>query len=233
MTMPFGPKSTADQVLAGVNLGGKRVLITGTSAGIGLETARALSAHGAAVVGTVRDPQKARAASALTQQQAGNGGSVELVPLELASLASVRSCSDALLTDGKAFDVIIANAGVMACPQSTTADGFETHIGTNHLGHFVLINRLVPLLKPGARVVCLSSSGHRFGDVDLSDLNFKRTPYVEFVAYGRSKTANILFAVEFDRRHRGRGVRATAVHPGAIKTELGRHVTPEVAATSQ
>jgi NAD(P)-dependent dehydrogenase (short-subunit alcohol dehydrogenase family) len=149
-----------------------------------------------------------------------------LVELDLASLASVRACADALVADGRRFDVVIANAGVMACPKGSTADGFETQFGTNHLGHFVLVNRIAALLKPGARLVNLSSAGHRFSDVDLDDPNFERTPYTEFAAYGRSKTANILFAVEFDRRHRTNGVRATAVHPGGIQTELARHMQP-------
>jgi NAD(P)-dependent dehydrogenase (short-subunit alcohol dehydrogenase family) len=116
----------------------------------------------------------------------------------------------------------------MACPQGRTADGFDTQFGTNHLGHFVLVNRIAALLKPGARLVNLSSAGHRFADVDLEDPNFEHTPYTEFGAYGRSKTANILFAVEFDRRHRQAGVRAVAVHPGVIQTELGQHLTPEI-----
>jgi NAD(P)-dependent dehydrogenase (short-subunit alcohol dehydrogenase family) len=124
--------------------------------------------------------------------------------------------------------VIIANAGVMACPKGTTADGFETQFGTNHLGHFVLVNRIASLLRSGSRLVNLSSAGHRFADVDLDDPNFERSPYAEFTAYGRSKTANVLFAVEFDRRHQASGVRATAVHPGAIQTELGRYMTAEV-----
>ena len=140
----------------------------------------------------------------------------------------MRACADALVAAGKPFDLVIANAGVMACPKGVTADGFETQFGTNHLGHFVLVNRIASLLKPGARLVNLSSAGHRFSDVDLDDPNFERTPYAEFVAYGRSKTANILFAVEFDRRHKAGGVRATAVHPGVIHTELGRHMAPEV-----
>src|SRR4029077_17358935 len=140
----------------------------------------------------------------------------------LASLDSVRRCADNLLAAGKSFDVVIANAGVMACPKGQTSDGFETQFGTNHLGHFVFVNRIVSLLKPGSRLVNLSSAGHRFSDVDLDDPNFEHTPYTEFGAYVRSKTANILFAVEFDRRRRGNGVRATAVHPGGIQTELGR-----------
>jgi NAD(P)-dependent dehydrogenase (short-subunit alcohol dehydrogenase family) len=116
----------------------------------------------------------------------------------------------------------------MATPKGQTADGFETQFGTNHLGHFVLVNRIAALLKSGSRLVNLSSAGHRFSDVDLEDPGFEHTPYTEFGAYGRSKTANILFAVEFDRRHKAEGIRATAVHPGGIQTELGRYMTPEV-----
>ena len=228
MTNSFGATSTTDEVLRGVNLTGKRVLVTGVSAGLGVETARALAAHGAQVVGAARDLSKAQAATEQVRAQAANGGSLELVQLDLASLDSVRRCADGLLAAGKPFDLIIANAGVMACPKGTTADGFETQFGTNHLGHFVLVNRIASLLRQGARLVNLSSAGHRYADVDLVDPNFDRTPYAEFVAYGRSKTANVLFAVEFDRRHMARGVRATAVHPGGIQTELGRYMTTEV-----
>ena len=231
MTTVFGATSTTDEVLAGVNLSGKRVLVTGVSAGIGVETARALAAHGAQVVGAARDLAKAKRATQQVLADAAHGGGLELVELDLASLASVRACAQALLAQDKRFDLVIANAGVMACPFGHTADGFETQFGTNHLGHFVLVNRIVPLLARGARVVNLSSAGHRFANVDLEDPNFQRTPYAEFVAYGRSKTANILFAVEFDRRHRGDGVRATAVHPGGIRTELVRHMDPTVLQT--
>jgi NAD(P)-dependent dehydrogenase (short-subunit alcohol dehydrogenase family) len=226
MTGPFGATSTTDDVLDGVDLSGKRILVTGVSAGLGVETARTLAAHGAEVIGAARDLEKARAATAPVRAQATNGGSLELVWLDLAALANVRACADGLLADGRPFDLIIANAGVMACPKSFTADGFEMQFGTNHLGHFVFVNRIAALLKPGGRLVNLSSAGHRFSDVDLDDPNFERTPYTEFGAYGRSKTANILFAVEFDRRHKANGIRATAVHPGGIKTELSRHLTP-------
>jgi len=228
MPGPFGAQSTTDDVLAGVDLRGKRILVTGTSAGLGVETARALAAHGARVVGAVRDLDKGRIATATVQNQATGGGGLELVRLDLASLASVRDCADELVATGEPFDGIIANAGVMACPKGTTADGFEMQFGTNHLGHFVLINRLASLLRPGARVVSLASRGHRFSDVDLDDPNFERTPYNELGAYGRSKTANILFTVALDRRHRHRGVRAVSVHPGVVRTELGRHMTPEI-----
>jgi NAD(P)-dependent dehydrogenase (short-subunit alcohol dehydrogenase family) len=228
MAHKFGATSTTDEVLTGVNLTGKRILVTGVSAGIGVETARALAAHGAQVVGAVRDRAKAENATAQVRNEAtANGGSFELVQLNLASLQSVRTCADALLADGTPFDLVIANAGVMATPLGHTADGFETQFGTNHLGHFVLINRIAPLIRAGGRVINLSSSGHRFANVDLDDPNFERTPYEPFLAYGRSKTANILFAVAFDARHKNRGIRAAAVHPGAIQTELGRYMEPE------
>ena len=228
MTKPFGPESTTDDVLQAVDLSGRRILVTGVSSGLGVETARALAAHGAQVVGAARNLDKARIATEIVREAASaSGGSLELVELDLASLTSVRACTDSLLADGRSFDVIIANAGVMATPKGQTVDGFETQFGTNHLGHFVLINRIASLLNPGGRLVNLSSAGHRYSDVDLEDPNFDHTPYEPFVAYGRSKTANILFAVEFDRRHKNKGVRATAVHPGVIHTELSRHMTEE------
>lgn len=221
MSKTFGHDSTTDEVLEGVDLTGKRVLVTGVSAGLGVETARVLAAHGAQVTGAARDLNKAKAATA------GIPG-LELIELDLASLASARAAADRLVAAGKSFDLVIANAGVMATPFGKTVDGFETQFGTNHLGHFVFVNRIASLFAPGSRLVNLSSAGHRFSDIDLDDPNFDRTPYAEFIAYGRSKTANVLFAVEFDRRHRDRGVRATAVHPGGIQTELGRYMTEEV-----
>jgi NAD(P)-dependent dehydrogenase (short-subunit alcohol dehydrogenase family) len=190
-----------------------------------VETARSLAAHGAHVVGAARDLNKAKAATEqVRKDSAAHGGSFELVELDLANLKSVRACADRLLAKGESFDVVIANAGVMATPFGHTADGFETQFGTNHLGHFVLVNRIASLIRAGGRLINLSSSGHRYANVDLDDPNFERTLYEPFVAYGRSKTANILFAVAFDKRHRDRGVRAAAVHPGGIKTELGRYV---------
>ena len=227
MANTFGYTSTTDEVLEGVDLRGKRILVTGVSAGLGVETARSLAAHGAHVVGAARDLNKAETATVQVRKDAeSSGGSLELVELDLGSLKSVRACADALLAAGKSFDVVIANAGVMATPFGHTSDGFETQFGTNHLGHFVLVNRIASLMSAGSRLVNLSSSGHRFSNVVLDDPNFERTKYEPFVAYGRSKTANILFAVGFDERHRGRGVRAAAVHPGGIQTELGRHMDP-------
>jgi NAD(P)-dependent dehydrogenase (short-subunit alcohol dehydrogenase family) len=225
MALTFGATSTTDDVLSGADLKGKRILVTGASAGLGVETARALAAHGAHVIGVARDLGKAQAATEQVRKAAASGGgSLELIAMDLASLDSVRACADTLLIKGDPLDVVIANAGVMATPFGKTKDGFETQFGTNHLGHFVLVNRIAPLLRNGGRLVNLSSAGHRFANVDLEDPNFEHTPYDPFLAYGRSKTANILFAVAFDQRHRARGIRATAVHPGGIQTELGRHL---------
>jgi NAD(P)-dependent dehydrogenase (short-subunit alcohol dehydrogenase family) len=225
MTNGFGATSTTEDVLSGIDLRGKRILVTGVSAGLGVETARSLVAHGAHVVGAARDLDKAKEATAQVRKDAAtNGGSFELVELDLANLKSVRACADALLAKGEPFDVVIANAGVMATPFGHTADGFETQFGTNHLGHFVLANRIARLIRAGGRLINLSSAGHRFSNVNLDDPNFERTPYEPFLSYGRSKTANILFAVTFDKRHRDRGVRAAAVHPGGIRTELARHM---------
>ena len=227
MTNTFGATSTTEDVLAGINLTGKRILVTGVSAGLGVETARSLAAHGAEVVGAARDLDKAKAATAQVRKDAAaNSGSFDLIELDLASLKSVRACADGLMAKGQPFDVVIANAGVMATPFGHTVDGFETQFGTNHLGHFVLVNRIASLIHSGGRLINLSSAGHRYSNVDLQDPNFERAPYEPFVAYGRSKTANILFAVAFDKRHRGRGVRAAAVHPGGIQTELGRYSDP-------
>jgi len=220
----LGSKSTTDEVLAGIDLTGKRVVVTGTSAGLGIETARALAAHGAHVIGTARDLSKAEAATAPVREAATQGGgSFELLEMDLASFASVRDATNAISAAAHPIDLIIANAGVMATPFGLTEDGFEMQLGTNHLGHFLFINRIEPLIPDGGRVVVLGSSGHRYGPPDLDDPNFETRPYDPTLAYGRSKSANILFAVEFDRRHRHRGARAAAVHPGGIQTELSRH----------
>lgn len=220
----FGAESTTDDVLDGIDLNGRHVLVTGVSAGLGVETARALLARGAHVTGAARDLDKARRATTGIE----GWGKLDFIECDLASLASVRATADKLSAKGARFDVVIANAGVMAVPEKRqTADGFEMQFGTNHLGHFVLVNRIAGLIKDGGRLVNLASSGHRFANVNLDDPGFERTEYSPFEAYGRSKTANILFAVEFDQRHRSRGVRATAVHPGGIQTELGRHMSED------
>lgn len=201
MAKKFGAKSTADEVLSDIDLKGKRFLITGASSGIGRETARSLISHGASVVGAVRNLAKAEPATASVRDAASQGSSLELIDLNLASLQSIRACADKLLADGQRFDAIIANAGVMATPFGRTIDGFEVQFGTNHLGHFALINGIEPLLAKNGRLVVLSSLAHRGADIDLDDPNFEQQAYDSWVAYSRSKTANSLFAVEFDRRH--------------------------------
>jgi NAD(P)-dependent dehydrogenase (short-subunit alcohol dehydrogenase family) len=224
----FGAQSTTDEVLEGIDLSGRRVLVTGASAGLGVETTRALAAHGAQVTMAVRDLDKG--AAAMEQLiEAFPDTQLDLRNLDLADLSSIRTFASSFLEDHPVLDILIANAGVMACPQGTTVDGFETQFGTNHLGHFLLIQLLTPALvaADAARVVLLSSAGHRFGDVDLDDPGFERTPYDPWVAYGRSKTANVLCAVGVDQRLRDHGVRAFAVHPGGIRTDLGRHLTKE------
>lgn len=228
MTNVFGAKSTADEVLTNVDLSGKTYLLTGASSGIGLETARALVSRGASVIGTVRDHVKGEAATTAIRDAAlASGGRFDLVDLDLASLASIRACGERLIEDGTRFDGVIANAGVMAPPFGRTADGFETQFGTNHLGHFALLSLLAGHLHDGGRLVVLSSQAHRVADVDLEDPDFERQPYDPFLAYGRSKTANALFAVGFDQRHATGGIRAASVMPGNSLTDLPRHFPPE------
>lgn len=224
MNNQFNEKSTADEVLSGTDLKGKRFLITGISSGIGYETARSLVSRGASIIGTVRNLAKADVVTHTIHDAAKQGnGDIELIELDLASLQSVRDCADHLLANNQQFHAIIANAGIMATPFDRTVDGFELQFGTNYLGHFALINWIEPLLVDNGRVVILSSQAHRAADVDLDDLNFEQQAYDPFVAYGRSKTATTLFAVEFDKRYRSRGIRAASVMPGNSPTDLSRH----------
>lgn len=228
MTTSFGAKSTADEVLSGIQLNGKRYLVTGVSSGIGLETARSLVSHGATVIGAVRNIAKAESASGEIKTSAQNGGGkFELMELDLGSLASVKASAKLLLNRGEKFDGIIANAGVMATPYGKTEDGFETQLGINYIGHFALVNKLVPLLVEGSRVIVLSSQAHRVANIDLEDPNFDNQDYEPFVAYGRSKTATTLFAKELDQRFRDKGIRAASVMPGNSLTELPRNFSEE------
>jgi NAD(P)-dependent dehydrogenase (short-subunit alcohol dehydrogenase family) len=178
---------------------------------------------------TVRNIAQSEQAIGEVREHATGKSTIEVHTLELGSLASVRACADRLLADPRPLHVLFANAGIMACPRGTTQDGFEMQMGTNHVGHFALIDPLVPLLIRGApaRIVVTSSSGHRIADVNLDDPDFERTPYDPWESYARSKTANVLFAIELDRRLHEFGVRACALHPGAIHTGLARHLTPE------
>lgn len=228
MNNKFNAESTSGEVLKDQDLSGKRILVTGASAGLGVETARALVAHGAEVFGAVRDPEKGKLATQIVRDAAvQGGGKFSLIQLDLADLHNVRLCAARLKESGLSLDIIIANAGVMATPYGLTKDGFETQFGTNFIGHFVLINRLLPLLKTGGRVVILSSGAHSRANIDLNDINFMHSTYDPWIAYGRSKTAGALFALELDRRAQRYGIRAIAVHPGSIRTELQRHYSED------
>jgi NAD(P)-dependent dehydrogenase (short-subunit alcohol dehydrogenase family) len=224
----FGFQSTTDEVCAGVDLSGKQAVITGASSGLGVETARALAQCGAAVLMVARDAQKLDAAAAQVRE-AVPGASVDTALLDLADLDSVRAGAADILARAPSIDLLINNAGVMACPLLRTAQGFEMQFGTNHLGHFLLTGLLAPALVAAApsRVINLSSAGHRFAPVDMDDPNYTHRDYEKWQSYGQSKTANALFSVGLDRRLQDRGVRAFAVHPGMIMTELSRHMVPE------
>ena len=224
--------TTTDEVLEGVDLTGQRIVITGASTGLGEETARSLAAHGAAITMAVRDVARGDAAANRIRIAAPDAD-LEVRQLDLGTLASVRTFAHSLLAEHPSINVLINNAGIMACPQATTTDGFEMQFGTNHLGHFLLGILLAPALMAGSpsRLVSLSSRGHSFADINLDDVNFEHTTYEPFVAYGRAKTANALFAVGFQKRFGHRGVQAFSVHPGGIHTELGRHMTPDTIST--
>lgn len=226
----FDARSTARDVVQGHNLTGRSVIITGGATGLGLETARALAEAGADVLLAVRKPELATSAMASIEITAPGKASWGM--LDLANLKSVRNFVERW--GDRPLNILVNNAGVMACPLSYTEDGFEMQIGTNHFGHYLLTNLLAPQLKRGAdqsgihsRVVSVSSGGHRRANIDLEDPNFERTPYDRWQAYGRSKTANVLFAVAFDERFKAHGIRANALAPGRILTPLQRHMTRE------
>ncbi|WP_422024827.1 SDR family NAD(P)-dependent oxidoreductase [Pyruvatibacter mobilis] len=224
----FGFETTVKEVLEGVDLSGKLAVVTGGASGLGLETVRGLCGCGAKVVVPVRDPAKGEEAAS-SIRAAVPGADITMMPCDLASFESIRGFCDAFNAQHGRIDLLINNAGVMACPFATTADGFEMQFGVCHLGHFLLTNLLMPAVLRGApaRIVNLSSRGHHFGPVNLADPNFAETPYEKWDAYGRAKTANILFTVELERRFSDKGVHAYAVHPGAIATALGRHLSEQ------
>jgi NAD(P)-dependent dehydrogenase (short-subunit alcohol dehydrogenase family) len=225
----YGRDTTTDEILEGVDLSGKRILITGSSSGLGEESARALSSKGAAIIMAARNPEKNEAAAARIREKV-SGAELELRTLDLGSLESVRGFAKDFLADHRRLDVLLDNAGVMCCPEGTTSDGFETQLGTNHIGHFLLTGLLAPVLLASvpSRVVVLSSAGHSIAGIDFDDPMFERRKYDAWTAYGQSKTANVLFALELDRRLAKEGVSAYSVHPGMIMTELARHLTAEL-----
>ncbi|MGW1273375.1 SDR family NAD(P)-dependent oxidoreductase [Streptomyces sp. NPDC002491] len=213
----FDAHSTADDVLAGVDLTGRLAVVTGGYSGLGLETTRSLTRAGARVVVPARRPDAAREAL-------GGLDGVEVEELDLADLDSVRGFADRFLASGRTVDLFIGNAGVMACPETRVGPGWEAQFATNHLGHFALVNRLWPAIEPGgARVVAVSSRGHHFSGMRWDDVHW-RHGYDKWQAYGQAKTANALFARHLDRLARDRGVRAFSLHPGGIITPLQRHL---------
>jgi NAD(P)-dependent dehydrogenase (short-subunit alcohol dehydrogenase family) len=218
----FGPRTTAEEALAGHDLRGKIAIVTGGHAGLGLETTRVLSNGGAAVVIGSRDPQKA-------QMSVAEMKNVEVHQLDLASPASIDRFARDFIDSNRALDLLINNAGIMATPLMRDDRGYEMQFATNHLGHFQLTVSVWESLKKSgnARVVALSSLGHRVSGVDFSDPNFNQRPYDKWAAYGQSKSANSLFAVELDKRGEKHGIRAFAVHPGGILTDLARYLTDE------
>lgn len=227
----LGNQTTTDEVLDSVDLSGRQVLITGAAVGLGRECARALAAHGAEVTILARSAERAdEGVAAVAALVPDAGDRLHAGVVDLGDLASVRAFAEGWLADHDAADVLINNAGVMACPYGLTVDGFETQFGTNHLGHFLLTVLLLPALLNGdaPRVVTLSSAGHSRSDVDLDDVNFERTEYSAWDAYGRSKSANALFARELAHRYGDRGLLSYSVHPGAIITDLGRHLTEDL-----
>jgi NAD(P)-dependent dehydrogenase (short-subunit alcohol dehydrogenase family) len=219
----FGPASTASEVLAGADLRGKVAIVTGGYAGLGLETTRALAATGAIVIVPARTQGKARAALA-------DMPNVELAALDLLDPVSIAAFAASFVDSGRPLHMLVNNAGIMATPFARDSRGYETQFSANHLGHFQLTAQLLPALKKagGARVVSLSSRGHRFGGVDYDDPNYQFRDYDKWKAYGQSKTANILFVVELDRLAAASGIRAFSVHPGRIATtDLVRHLSDD------
>jgi NAD(P)-dependent dehydrogenase (short-subunit alcohol dehydrogenase family) len=218
----FGPETTTEEVVAGNDLRGKVAIVTGGHAGVGLETTRVLSKAGATVVIGARDPKKAQMAVAEMKN-------VEVSRLDLASPDSIDRFANEFLSSNRALDLLINNAGIMGTPLMRDERGYELQFATNHLGHFQLTARLWEALKKSrnVRVVALSSVGHMWSGVDFSDPNFDKRPYDKWAAYAQSKSANSLFAVELDKRGQERGIRAFAVHPGGILTNLSRYMTDE------
>jgi len=221
----FGFESTTDAVLQGISLAGRTVVVTGASAGLGIETSRALASAGARVFMLGRDAEKLSAA-AVGVREAVPGADIQTGMVDLADLDSVRAGATDLLGRAPEINLLINNAGIMACPMLRTAQGFEMQFGTNHLGHFLLTCLLVPSLQAGApaRVVNLSSAGHRFSTMNFDDPNYEQRDYDKWQAYGQSKTCNALFSVGLEQRLGASGVHGIAVHPGVIMTELSRHM---------
>jgi NAD(P)-dependent dehydrogenase (short-subunit alcohol dehydrogenase family) len=227
----FGWGSTTDEVLAGKDLSGRTVFITGANSGLGQETARAMASRGAHVIMAGRDQAKLDEAVAAIHA-AHPKAQLDTLTVDLTSLESIRAATSRARQKFAKIDILINNAGVMATPFLHTQDGFEMQFGTNHLGHFALTGELFPLIERGhlKRIVNLSSRGHQIAPVDFDDPHFQHRPYDPWISYGQSKTANVLFTVGLEQQFAVLGIHAYAVHPGGIETNLGRHMTPEMRA---
>src|SRR5579884_1147393 len=228
ITSSFTAHSSAEEVIAGHDLSGKTVLVTGASSGIGVETARALLSAQAEVILAVRDREKGEQVAQELQAATGNQ-QAHVLTVDLGALASVRQAAEQFHARWSKLHVLINNAGIMATPQRYTPDGFELQFGTNHLGHYLLTLLLLPALQAAApaRVVVLSSSGHRFSDIHFDDINYRERPYEKWEAYGQSKTADALFAVGLMQHYGEQGITANAVNPGGIRTGLQQHLSRE------
>lgn len=224
----FNAESTTDDVIEGVSLEGKLAVVTGASSGLGLETSRIFARQGATVVMVARSAEKLEVALSAIREDVPEAR-LESVLMDLSDLESVRSAAATILQDHPGIDLLVDNAGVMICPLGRTAQGFEMQFGTNHMGHFLFTCLLVPALLESApgRIVVLSSGAHKMAPLNLEDPNYNAREYNKWLAYGESKTANVLFAVALDARLKAHGVRTFAVHPGIIMTELGRHMSQE------
>ena len=224
----FNANSTTDDVLAGVDLHATTAVVTGASAGLGEETARALASKGAKVIMVARRTDKLQAAAERIRSEIDDA-QLALVTLDLADLSSVREGAKTINSKIDRLELLINNAGLMACNFATTAEGCEMQFGTNHIGHFLLTVLLAPALiaAQGARVINLSSGGHKYGPVDFADLHYQQKAYDKWLAYGQAKTANALFTVGLAKRLADKGVQSFAVHPGAIVTKLGRHLSAD------
>lgn len=224
----FGYRTTAREALAGIDLSGKKAIVTGGYSGIGVETAIALASAGAQVTIACRDLPRAEQKADEINRSLGSAN-VRAMSLDLGSLDSVRRFAADYVSDNPQLHILINNAAVMACPESTTTDGFEMQFGTNHLGHFALFQGLKPALiaAQGARVICLSSTGHFISPVHFDDVGFQQREYDPWQSYGQAKTANALMAVGVQLHHADDGIEAFAVHPGGIMTNLQRHMSAE------
>ena len=230
--MAFNADTTTDEVIKGIDLTGRLVVVTGASAGLGIETSRTLAGAGARVIMAVRDTSKGEKAAAQIRESVP-AAKLEVRELDLGSLDSVRAFGASFRADYDKLDLLINNAGVMAAPQAQTADGFDEQLGTNHLGHFALTAELLPALQAAAdagsdvRIVNLSSRGHFRSGINFDDPHYRTRPYDKWEAYGQSKTANVLFTVALEKRLGSKGIHSFAVHPGVISTELSRHLSRE------